>query len=97
MAVAMDCHLTDQELAEKLEDKVYVGWITQLVLEGLQLLVHKSIGSGDPLPERFSFACSNGETYQAHIYDWPAPRCMAIKVIVPLCSRNMEIDVRIEF
>jgi len=92
-------HFTPKELedAVDLEDKIYCDWLAPKIAESLRILVKNSLKEGNPLPERFSFFCSDGEGYQAHIYGREGQRTMLIRVSVPLTNHNMEMEVAISY
>jgi len=93
-----DKHFTSSECesAVDLEDRLYCNWLAPEIAEALKTLVGRSITENNPLPDRFSFLCSNGEAYRARIADWE-PRTMIIKVEIPLTNHNAELEVAVSY
>jgi hypothetical protein len=88
--------MSQRQEAESLEDRIYVGWLTSEISDALRMLVHNSISSGHPLPDQFEFSCA-GISFRARIVNWEGPRTMLIRVLVPLCQYNAEIEVAVHY
>lgn len=84
------------ESAADLEDRLYCNWLAPEIAEALKTLVRRSLAENNPLPTRFSFLCSNGESYKARIHDWE-PRTMIIRVETPLVNHNAEVEVAVSY